>query len=91
MIENEMDIKDRQNKRTKARQKDVERFILNNFDLPGLKKFGFIKSSRRSKENMLKIEARIVTFFGLQNIYQYTDVGEEKYPIKIDVSLFSEN
>ena len=79
------------NSRSEARQKDIERFIVDHFDLAGLKKIGFIKSSRRSRVSMLAIEKRIVTYFMIQNIYQFTEIGKERYPMKVDASIFSEN
>lgn len=45
------------------------KFIFENFDLVGLKKIGFIKDIK----NLVKIEERIINFFGLQNIYEYWD------------------
>lgn len=74
--------------RTEARQRDIERFILDKFDLPGLKKIGFIKSSRRSRENFLAIEKRVVTFFEFDNIYQYETALDEHQFIKAE-NIFS--
>lgn len=45
------------------------KFIFENFDLPGLKKIGFIKDIK----NLPEIEKRIVSFFGLKDIFEYRD------------------
>lgn len=50
-------------------------FIAENFDLDGLRKVGFLDS----KEDYDKIEKRIVTFFGLENIFEYKN--ELAYPL----------
>src|SRR5262249_12028978 len=42
-------------------------FIVNNFNLPALKKIGFIDSIN----NFEHIESRILTYFGYQNIFEY--------------------
>ncbi|UOG77696.1 transporter (plasmid) [Hymenobacter tibetensis] len=42
-------------------------FILKNFNLPSLKKIGFIKNTTDIKE----IDRKITSFFGLESIYQY--------------------
>ena len=78
--------------RTEARQRDIERFILEQFDLPGLKRIGFIKSSKRSRENFLAIEKRVVTFFGFSNIYEYTRNPCQEFSVmKADPEFFKEN
>lgn len=47
-------------------------YIINNFDLKGLKDAGFIDTTTDFK----RIEKRIVTFFGLKSIFLYsTDIG----------------
>jgi HTH-type transcriptional regulator/antitoxin HigA len=45
------------------------KFIFENFDLAGLKKLGFINDIK----NLVEIEERIVSFFGLKNIFEYKD------------------
>jgi len=52
--------------------KEVERvkeasFIVKNFDIEGLKKIGFIQSS-----NFTHIKERIIEFFSLNSLYEYT-------------------
>ncbi|HEY0669361.1 MAG TPA: hypothetical protein VGD22_14340 [Sphingobacteriaceae bacterium] len=45
------------------------KFIFENFDLNGLKKLGFINDIK----NLLEIEERIVSFFGLRDIFEFKD------------------
>ncbi|MBO6495625.1 MAG: ImmA/IrrE family metallo-endopeptidase [Roseivirga sp.] len=45
------------------------KFIFENFDLPSLKKLGFINDIK----NLPGIEQRIVSFFGLKDIFEYKD------------------
>lgn len=44
-------------------------YIINTFDIDGLYKIGFLKS----KTSILEIEKRIVTFFGLNTIFEYSE------------------
>ncbi len=46
-------------------------FLLNNFDLDGLKKQGFLNSSNDYDE----IERRVCKFFGLKSLYEYGKLG----------------
>ena len=51
--------------------KEVERvkeasFIIKNFDIPTLRKIGFIDSN-----DYVKIKERIISYFGLDNLYEY--------------------
>lgn len=62
------------NQNTSEKTKELNRtrkakFIFENFDLAGLKKLGFINDIK----NLPEIEERIVSFFGLKNIYEYKD------------------
>ncbi|MGB3184139.1 MAG: ImmA/IrrE family metallo-endopeptidase [Cyclobacteriaceae bacterium] len=45
------------------------KFIFENFDLDGLKKLGFIDST----SDLERVEERIVSFFGLRNIFEFKD------------------
>lgn len=62
------------NQNTAEKTKELNRtrkakFIFENFDLAGLKKLGFINDIK----NLPEIEERIVSFFGLKNIFEYKD------------------
>lgn len=62
------------NQNTAEKTKELNRtrkakFIFENFDLAGLKKLGFISDIK----NLAEIEERIVSFFGLKNIFEYKD------------------
>ena len=65
---------------TKINQIKKTNYLLNNFDLDSLKKEGFIKSTK----NLEEIESRIIEFFGLKTIFDYTKFGE-------NVPLFSQS
>ncbi|MCR6637992.1 MAG: hypothetical protein NVV82_03100 [Sporocytophaga sp.] len=61
-----------QNTAEKTRELNKTRkakFIFENFDLNGLKKLGFINDIK----NLVEIEERIISFFGLNEIFDYQD------------------
>lgn len=51
-------------------------YIISNFDIPTMKKIGFFTSSDlQTIQSLSNIKKRIVTFFGLSTIYDYTETN----------------
>ena len=65
---------------------DNKKFIDDNFDLDTLLEIGFIKS----KTDYDAIEKRVVTFFGLNNIFEYAQSEKPHVGIKAE-NIFSDN
>lgn len=65
---------------------DNEKYIRKRFDVDGLFEAGFLKN----KTDFKYIEQRIITFFGLENIYQYERIGNTFNKVKAK-NIFSEN
>ena len=65
-----------------------QEFIESRFDIEELREVGFLKTEKTYKE----IETRICQFFGLENIFMYDYIMEEKHePVKADIEIFSIN
>lgn len=51
-------------------------YIISNFDIPTMKKIGFFTSSDlQTTQSLLNIKKRIISFFGLSTIYDYTETS----------------
>jgi hypothetical protein len=55
--------------------KNVKKYIKLSFDIKGLIELGFLKKGASLKE----IEKRINTFFGINEIFEYSLIGGEMY------------
>lgn len=68
----------------------AKKYILENFDIPSLVECGFLEKGK--EKDFEYIEARIVKFFDLQNIYEYSRMPPffDEQPLKVE-NIFSEN
>lgn len=64
-----------------------EQYILENFDLKGLRRIGFL---RPHEVTMEQIEKRICTWFGYKTIFEFT-LPKEPEHLKPKIDTFSQN